>query len=180
VTSGEWASTSAPYVVPRESGQGDAWSEEAAARGGKGTQRITQAGEVAAPSEVAQRLGGAAGERVVVRRRVMYLDGAPTELTDTYYPLAVARGTPLAGTRKIPGGAVTLLAGMGFRAARVHEEVYARMPDAAERDELALGEGEPVLCMTRVSEDGDGTPFQVDVSVFPAAGQRLRYDMKVG
>ncbi len=69
---------------------------------------------------------------------------------------------------------------MGFRAARVHEEVYARMPNAGERDELALGEGQLVLCMTRVSEDGDGKPFQVDVSVFPAAGQRLRYDMKVG
>jgi DNA-binding GntR family transcriptional regulator len=134
---------------------------------------------VNAPSEVAERLGGTAGEPVVVRRRVMYMNGVPTELTDTYYPLGVARGTPLAGTRKIPGGAVTLLAEMGYRAAWVHEEVYARMPDAGERDELALGEGQPVLCMTRVSEDGDGKPFQVDVSVFPAARQRLRYDMKV-
>lgn len=40
----------------------------------------------------------------------------------------------------------------------MHEEVYARMPNAGERDELALGEDQPVLCMTRVSEDGDGKP----------------------
>lgn len=73
-------------------------------RGAGRAQRITQAGEVNAPSEVAERLGGAAGEPVVVRRRVMYMDGVPTELTDTYYPLGEARGTPLAGAQKIPWG----------------------------------------------------------------------------
>ena len=65
-----------------------------------------------------------------MRRRIIFLDDMPTELTDTYFPVEVAAGTRLADTRKIPGGAVTLLATMGYRAHRVHEEVCARMPRA--------------------------------------------------
>jgi len=179
VTSGDWVSTSAPYVAPRREGQGDAWTEEADQRGQRGGQRIVHAGEVPAPPEVATSLGVAPGTTVVVRQRVMLLDGAPVELTDTYYPADVARGTRLAETAKIPGGAVTFLASLGFEPRRIHEEVYARLAAAHEREALGLTEGEPVLCMTRVTDDG-ARAFQVDLTVFPAAGQRLRYDLRVG
>lgn len=179
MTSGDWVSTSVPYVTPRRAGQADVWTEEAAREGRRGTQRIVGAGEVAAPPEVAAGLGVRAGEPVVVRRRVMLLDGEPVELTDSYYPVDVARGTPLAATAKIPGGAVTLLAAFGFAARHVQEEVYARLAGPEERAALELAVGAPVLCMTRVTDDGSRA-FQVDVSVFSAAGQRLRYDMRIG
>ncbi|MFC4036377.1 GntR family transcriptional regulator [Streptomyces polygonati] len=176
----DWVSTSAPYVSPRRQGQGDAWSEEAAAQGRKGTQRIIRAGEIAPPEEVAALLGLDDDETSVVRRRIMYLDGEPTELADSYYPLSLAGGTPLADPAKIRGGAVTLLASLGHSPHRVREDVRARMPYPAEKAELALGDGEPVLCLTRLVLDAAAVPFQVDVSVFPAARQRLRYEMKVG
>jgi DNA-binding GntR family transcriptional regulator len=164
MTGGDWVSTSAPYLTPRRAGQADAWSEEARLRGGRGTQRIVAAGEVAAPPEVATGLGVAEAESVVVRRRVMLLDGTPVELTDTYYPVDVARGTPLAGKAKIPGGAVTYLASVGFAPRRVHEEVYARLAAPEECAALQLALGEPVLCILRVT--GDATrAYQVDVSV---------------
>ncbi|WP_037907115.1 GntR family transcriptional regulator [Actinacidiphila yeochonensis] len=172
---GEWTSTSAPYVAPRP---GETWAEEAAARGRKGTQRIVEAAEVAAPAEVAGPLGLPDGATVIVRRRVMYLDERPCELTDTYYPVEVARGTPLAGTAKIKGGAVAYLASLGRSPARVREEVSARLADAAERAALGLAPGEPVLCLARVTLDERERPFQVDLSVFPAAGQRLRYELR--
>jgi GntR family transcriptional regulator len=177
---GDWVSTSAPYVSPVPPGQGDAWGAQAAAKGRKGTQRIVHAAEVAAPAEVGALLGLAAGRQVVVRRRVMYLDGEPVELTDTYYPVGIARGTPLAGTAKIKGGAVTLLAALGHTGTRVREDVYARLPDAAEREALDLDDQEPVLCLTRVTLDADARPFQVDLSVFRASAQRLRYEMRTG
>lgn len=179
MTSGDWVSTSTPYVSPRCDGQRDAWAEEAEARGRRGSQRIVLAGEVPAPTEVARLLGMPAGAPVVVRQRVMYLGEAAVELTDTYYPMEIARGTRLAETAKIPGGAVTLLATIGHTARQVHEEVHARMPDDAERHTLALAADEPVLCLTRVTADASG-PFQVDVSVFPATGQRLRYELRIG
>ena len=104
MTSGDWVSTSAPYVAPRGDGQRDAWAEEAEARGQRGSQRIVLAGEVPAPAEVAGPLGITAGAPVVIRQRVMYLGERPVELTDTYYPLAIAGGHDLPRQRRFPAG----------------------------------------------------------------------------
>ena len=175
----DWVSTSMPYLTPREKGQGDAWAEEAAARGRRGTQRILYAGEVAAPAEVARLLGLTEGELVVVRRRLILLDDQPNELTDTYYPVGIARGTGLAGTAKIPGGAITLLAGLGHVGARVREDVTADNPDDGERETLRTAPGEPVLRLTRVTLDRDDRPFQVDRMVMPATRQHLRYEIAI-
>ena len=174
-----WVHSSVPYVRPREKGERDAWSEETAARGRRGAQRIVHAREVPASAEVAALLGVDDGAAVVERRRLIYLDEHATEVTDSYYPVRIARGTPRAGTAKIPGGAVTLLASLGHIGQRVREEVSARMPTAAEREWLDLGAGDPVLCLTRVTLDSQERPFQVDMSVFPAASQRLRYELGI-
>ncbi|MFJ1669453.1 GntR family transcriptional regulator [Streptomyces bottropensis] len=174
-----WVSTSMPYLTPREEGQGDAWGADAAARGRRGTQRILHAGEVAAPAEVARLLGLAEGDAVVVRRRLILLDDRPNELTDTYYPVGIARGTGLAGTAKIPGGAVTLLARLGHVGAVVREDVTADNPDDEERDILLTAPAEPVLRLTRVTVDRHGRPIQVDRMVMPALSQRLRYEIAI-
>ncbi|MDT9688811.1 UTRA domain-containing protein [Streptomyces sp. P9(2023)] len=176
----EWVSTSMPYLKPGEAGQGDAWGAEAAARGHRGSQRIVHAGEVVAPPEVAELLGVAEGEEVVVRRRMMYLDDQPCELTDTYYPVHIARGTRLAGTAKIPGGAVTLLAELGHVGVRVREDVIARLPRPDEREALRTGPDQPVLQLTRTTLDGDDRAIQVDMMTMPADRQRLRYEIRIG
>ncbi|MFJ6846032.1 GntR family transcriptional regulator [Streptomyces griseoluteus] len=175
-----WVSASMPYLAPRERGQADAWSAEAAARGGKGGQRIVNAGEIPASDEVAALLGVTAGEAVVVRRRVIELDGLPVELTDTYYPAAIARGTRLAERGKIPGGAVTLLAALGHRGVRVREDVTARMPASDEREALRLDTGEPVLCLSRITFDAADQPIQADLMLMPALRQQLRYEIRIG
>ncbi|MPY64649.1 GntR family transcriptional regulator [Streptomyces spongiae] len=175
-----WVSTSMPYLTPREKGQGDAWSADAAAQGRRGSQRIVHAGEVPAPGEVARLLGLSDNEPVVVRRRLILLDDQPNELTDTYYPTNIARGTGLAGTAKIPGGAVTLLAQLGHVGVVVREDVVAGMPDDAEREVLGTAPGEPVLRLTRLTLDRDDRPIQVDRMVMPALRQRLRYEIRIG
>ncbi|MGW4882978.1 GntR family transcriptional regulator [Streptomyces murinus] len=172
-----WVSSSMPYLTPRQKDQTDAWGDEAAARGGTGSQRIVQAGEVPAPEAVAALLGT---PTVVVRRRVIQLDGIPCELTDTYYPASIAGGTRLAEKGKIPGGAVTLLAELGHVGARVREDVTARMPSTEERDILRLAPDEPVLTLTRVTLDGGDRPIQADMMVMPAHRQRLRYELQIG
>ncbi|MGV9320424.1 UTRA domain-containing protein [Streptomyces sp. NPDC003660] len=169
-----------PYLAPPEPGQGDAWAAEAAGKGGKGGQRVVHAGEVGASAEVAGLLGVEAGEVVVVRRRVIELDGEPCELTDTYYPVAIARGTRLAERGKIPGGAVSLLAQLGHRGVRVREDVTAGMPSPEERETLRLGTGEPVLRLNRVTFDDADQPIQADLIVMPGRRQRLRYEIRVG
>ncbi|MFE4912557.1 GntR family transcriptional regulator [Streptomyces sp. NPDC056652] len=180
MSAGEWVSTSLPYLTPPGKGQPDAWSAELAARGRRGGQRIVGAGEVAASDEVAGLLGVAVGEPVVVRRRVMLLEDLPCELTVTYYPASIARGTRLAGTAKIPGGAVTLLAELGYVGVRVREDVTARMPAEEECEALRVEPGEPVLRLTRVTLDKEDRPVQLDKMTMPAHRQRLRYEMRIG
>ncbi|MFF3335471.1 GntR family transcriptional regulator [Streptomyces sp. NPDC002888] len=180
MSASSWVSTSLPYLTPRQSGQGDPWAAEAAARGRRGGQRIAHAGEVLAPADVAELFGIAEGEPVVVRRRLILLDEEPNELTDTYYPIGIARGTALARTAKIPGGAVTLLAELGHVGALVREDVTAGMPDEEERATLRTAPDEPVLRLTRQTLDRDGRPIQVDRMVMPALRQRLRYQIRIG
>ncbi|MCK8677407.1 GntR family transcriptional regulator [Streptomyces lichenis] len=175
-----WVSRSMPYLTPRTAGQGDAWGAEAAARGGRGGQRIVFAGEVPTPPEVAELLGTAEGAPVVVRRRVILLDEVPCELTDTYYPVDIARGTALAGTAKIRGGAVTLLASLGHRGVRVVEDVTARLADEEERRVLELPPDRPVLRLSRQTLDAEDRPVQADLMTMPAHLQRLRYEIRIG
>ncbi|MFD4262398.1 GntR family transcriptional regulator [Streptomyces sp. NPDC058534] len=180
MSASSWVSTSLPYLTPQEKGRGDAWGAEAEAQGRRGAQRILHAGEVPAPAEVAELLGIAEGEPVVVRRRLILLDERPNELTDTYYPPAIARGTALARTAKIRGGAVTLLAELGHIGVLVREDVTATMPDEEERRVLETALDEPVLRLTRLTLDREDRPIQVDRMVMPALRQRLRYQIEIG
>ncbi|MFI7087428.1 GntR family transcriptional regulator [Streptomyces anulatus] len=176
---GEVISASAHYLTPTEGG-GDVWSAEAASAGRRGTQKIVSAGEVAAPERVAGLLAVEQGGQVVGRRRIMYLDGEPCELTDTYYPVEIARGTGLAGTAKIRGGAARLLAELGYVGTRAQEDVAVRMPSENERASLSLTADEPVLELTRLTFDAGDRPIQVDVMVMPPRGQKLRYEIRIG
>ncbi|MER7166454.1 UTRA domain-containing protein [Micromonospora sp. NPDC000207] len=169
-------STSDRYVTP---GGGDAWAQEAASTGRRGTQRITAAEEIAASAEVAEALRLAPNTPVVLRRRVMLLDGHPVELTDSYYPGGIATGTPLAEPAKIPGGAVTLLANLGFTPDRAVDDVTARLPTPGEQVELRISERDPVIVLTRLTFTADGTPFEYSVMTMTATGRHLRYQTKV-
>ncbi|MFJ2881253.1 UTRA domain-containing protein [Streptomyces sp. NPDC086796] len=176
----ERAGTSARYLAPPVRGESDAWGAESAAGGRRGTQRIVRAGEVVAPDRVADLLQVERGGRIVERRRIMYLDGEPCELTDTYYPLEIARGTGLAAAGRIRGGAIRLLADLGYAGVRAQEDVVARMPSEGERASLSLEAGEPVLELTRLTLGGDDRPIQADVMVMSPRGQNLRYEIRIG
>ncbi|MFL4491521.1 UTRA domain-containing protein [Streptomyces sp. VTCC 41912] len=180
MTSGdEWISASANYVKSRSGDSREAWGEEAASHAQIGTQKLTHAGEVTPPSAVAESLQVTGEEAVIVRQRVMFADGTPVELTDTYYPARIASGTALAEPRKIKGGAVAYVSKLGFKAARVIEDVTARAATATEAASLQVAASEVVVIIERLTLDGDDQPIQADVMVAPAKLRRLRYEMKV-
>ncbi|MFI5665744.1 GntR family transcriptional regulator [Streptomyces sp. NPDC051704] len=175
-----WTSESMPYLAARPPGAADAWTDEAAESGRRGSQRVLHAGEVAAPAAVALMLDLTAGSTVVARRRIIELEQKPTELTDTYYPPDIAVGTALAGTAKIRGGAVTLLATLGHVGVRVVENVTARMPEDEERARLHLVPAEPVLQLARTTYDSADRAIQADIMVMPAGRHQLRYEIRIG
>ncbi|MEV0613261.1 UTRA domain-containing protein [Nonomuraea sp. NPDC050404] len=171
-----WANTSAPYIRPRREGEPDAWTEEAAQRGHVGTNELREVSEIPAPADIARDLNIESDGRVVVRRRMVLLDGAPIELADSYYPAFIARGTPLAHSSKIRGGAVRLLAELGYNAHKVQETVSARPNTAIERNLLHLDANDWVLMLRRVTFDNVGTPFECTVMTMIASGRELRYE----
>lgn len=172
-------STSGPYLTPRIAQTGDAWASEAAAARRSGKQRISEVATLPASEDVAAALDIEVGTLVVVRRRVVLLDDQPVELADSYYPTAIAAGTALAEDRKIPGGAVTLLADLGYLAHHVAEEVSARRATQTERQALAVDEHAPVIVLTRISFTADSHPFEFAVMVCPADSRTYRYELRV-
>lgn len=163
------------YVKPRGTGETDAWSEEARQRGG---QRLAEVAEVIPPREVANALRLSPGEKAVVRRRIILLDGDVIELADSYYPLSVARGTALTEKRKIKGGAPTLLAELGYQPRYVAEDLEFRSANEFERTALDLPEGASVLTVLRTTSTEDGSPYEVQLMAMKAP-RRLHYEIEV-
>lgn len=159
-----WVGEAQPYLAPRGAGEQDAWSTEAAAHGRRGGQRLLAVEEVDPPSPVRDFFRTEPGEAVVVRRRLILLDDEPVELADSYYPARIARGTRLAEHGKIPGGAVTLLATLGFTPEDDPlEDVHATTATTSQCAALDLPPGAPVLVLTRFTTSTTGEPMEVSV-----------------
>ncbi|MFI6733897.1 GntR family transcriptional regulator [Nonomuraea sp. NPDC050451] len=172
-----WVSVSAPYVRPRRPGEPDAWAEEAAQQGHVGTHQLRDVEEVRPPRDVAEALGLSPEETSIVRRRLVLLDGRPTELADSYYPAALARGTRLAEMRKIPGGALAMLAELGYRPHSAEERVMARPSTEPEQQALDIRQEDWVLVLTRVLRTSEEAPIEVTVMTMVADGRELHYKM---
>lgn len=175
-----WVVSSLPYLTPRAEGQADAWSQEASAAGRSGSQMIRSAGLERPPEEVALALALPADARAVVRRRTMLLEGRPVELTDSWYTPGVAAGTALAEPGKIRGGAVTLLAALGYRVHEAREDISVRAVSAEEAELLEVPAGSAVIVLFRACLTEAGMPFEVSVAVMPTEGRHLRYRLIAG
>lgn len=175
-----WIVSSLPYLSPRQEGEVDAWTEEAAEAGRVGTQRLRGVSLEIPPSDVRSALSLAPGAAAVIRRRTMLLDGQPVELTDSWYPAEIAEGTALAAPGKIRGGAVTLLADMGYAVHEAREDIVFRSATGDEAAELGLSPGTPVIVLSRTCLNADGVAFEASVMVMVAEGRHLRYRLVAG
>lgn len=175
----EWISSSAQYLAPREPGMPDAWRQEAAQHGRVGAHRLIAVERQVPPPRVALLLGLEPERPAVVRRRLVTLDELPVEVSDSWYPPAIAEGTVLAEPRAIRGGAVKALAELGYEAARHVEEVaVVDMPEEL----LTLLPETVALELTRVSYTAAGLPFEVAHMVMsrelsPGVARRLHYEL---
>lgn len=107
----------------------------------------------------------------------MLFEDRPVEITDSYYPVTIARGTRLAEARKIPGGAVALLADLGHPPRHVREDVSARLATPDERTILQLGVESCVLLLARTLFTEKDFPVEASVMTMTADGRRLRYEL---
>jgi DNA-binding GntR family transcriptional regulator len=153
----------------------DAWSSDVKAQGRTPRQDV-DVSVITASDLVTTRLGINPADKVVVRRRVRYVDDHPFQLADSYFSLALADGTPIMspGDVTIPGG---LMAAVGRRQVRVRDEISVRLPSPTETDRLELPAGTAVFEHIRTGWDDAGLPIRVMVTVVPGDRYRVIYEM---
>ena len=175
-------STGINHRSHRDAGRSN-FNAEAEAQGRRPSQRLLEVATVPAPDEVAERLGLPPGAKVVVRRRLFTVDGAPMQLCDGYYRTELAVGTPLSETRRIKGGAHGVVEDpegpIRKRIIQFVEDLEIRMPLRQEVDALEIPPGVPVARTLRSAYDSRGDVVEVLDSVIPGDRYAFRYVIDV-
>jgi len=172
--------TPVDYARPAEPGQPYTWITAAADHGQRGASRLLGVGEVPAPAQVAWALGVEPGAPVVRRTQILSLDDAPVELVHSYYPVDLARGTPLAERRRIRGGSPAVLADMGLEPVSFEDVLSTRPPTPEEFVALELPVEVPILRTFRVSIAASGRPVEALILIKAGHRHEIRYRWPVG
>jgi GntR family transcriptional regulator len=165
------------YLTPTATGARATWQSEGQTQGFKATQEIAEVATVPGPIEITERLGLPADAPTVVRRRVLLADGAPVQLSDSYYPHDLAAGTELAQPHKLKGYTFGALGRLGIELGHFHDEFRVRMPTPPETRALRLGKGTPVLRLLRTSFTTDGRPVEVADQILAGDRYVLAYEI---
>jgi len=136
---------------------------------------------IAAPADVAERLELPTGARVLARSFRFIVEGRPAQLSDSYLPYDLVKGTPIEDPENEPwpGGTLAQLRSIGVEVREISEDVAARTPTPDEMHELGLRPGTPVFEVTRTIHAIDRP---VVTSRLVIAGDRyvLSYRIPVG
>jgi GntR family transcriptional regulator len=148
---------------------------EVEARGLEWSQEILELATVPAPEWVSKWFGIPSGTKVFVRRRRTWVEGAPTQLADSYYRLKDVRGTRIMQEDTGPGGGYARLEERGLRLRRFREEIAIRMPTPEEQRGLQLGPGIPVAELHRIAYTDD-RPIEVFRSIMAGNSHVFAYE----
>ena len=144
---------------------------------GRTAKQVSTVEIVQADDRTGPKLAIDPGASIAVRRRVMYADGEPLQLGDSYYPLDIVQDSKLMGTADITEGSDQVLEDLGHTPTRYEDEITWRMPTAAEATALHLGNGIPVGQVERLSYDQNDQPIELYVMTLPADRHVLLYEV---
>jgi GntR family transcriptional regulator len=145
------------------------------------TTKYREIGRIRTPAKVAKVLGIRKNEDSLVRRRVLYANGEPTQIADSYYPWSIAKGTQeLQREDTGEGGSYSRLAEIGFAPVRFTESIDVRTPTDAEARTLELEASQPVFEIWHVAYAADDRPIEVCIHVMPGHLWTLNYDWTDG
>ncbi|WP_033339200.1 GntR family transcriptional regulator [Catenuloplanes japonicus] len=156
--------------------ESDAWFGEVQAQGYEPSQRFEmRIAEL--PAELAERLGVEADSPAGLRRCIRLVNGKPSSLQDTWYPMDLCEQVPeLLSPRDVPQGTTRLLADRGFPQPAVEDDLVAMMPTPEHVQLLGLAVGTPVLAFTRTGFSPD-RPVRVSVTIFAGHLNRVVYTL---
>ncbi|WP_405070392.1 GntR family transcriptional regulator [Kribbella sp. NBC_01510] len=158
------------------SDQVDAFHAEQAAQGHKSAYRDFEMRIVPASPELAERLSVDEGDSLVSRSFVRQVDGDPSSLQDSYYPMDIAQECGLLTPHDVAGGAIRAMAAKGHVEIGYIDEVTTRMPRPDESRKLGLGIGTPVLVYVRTTYS-DTRPLRLTLTIFAGDRNRLVYEL---
>ncbi|MEU5630401.1 GntR family transcriptional regulator [Streptomyces rishiriensis] len=170
----------ASLMAPGGPGEPYRWLVEAARHGTHARTELLDVTETRPPADVRAALGLPPDGAAMLRRQTLLVDDEPAELVEAYYPLDIARGTPLAEGRRIRGGAPALLTALGHPPRRSTDRVSARVPTQDQYRALRLTSSMPVLRTLRVVTGDDGRPVEVTVMVKAGHLYELQYEFTAG
>lgn len=156
----------------------DMWSSWVTKLGRNGSAIVAVAFDVP-PLHVVQAFDIPTDGKAVVRSRIQLVDGDPWMRSNSYFPLAIAVGTPLAQVGDATFDQLALLRELGHEPVRYVDEIRGRMPSPDETKELGLDAGVPIVETTRMGQDRGGVTICATVNVFPANRFIVVYDLEV-
>lgn len=134
-------------------------------------------GRRTAPQRVAEILKLRKTEDALLRPRVLYANGEPTQIADSYFPWSIAKGSEaLLHADSGKGGSYSRLAELGHAPARFTEDVTVRVPTDAEKRTLQLEATQPVFEIWHVAYTAEDRPIEVCIHVMVGHMWTLRYD----
>ncbi|WBP91973.1 GntR family transcriptional regulator [Kitasatospora cathayae] len=160
----------------RDSHALDDWAIAIKDAGREPRETIVKTVEPAEP-QIAEWLRIMSGDEVVKRARVRWVDDEPFQLSTSYFPGTIARGTLLDEDRElsVPGG---VLRHIGHPQTSVRDEISTRMPTPEETDILQLPVGTPVIQHVRIGY-GATAPVRAMVTIAPGDRHLIVYEMEV-
>ncbi|MFI0742385.1 GntR family transcriptional regulator [Streptomyces sp. NPDC021100] len=131
------------------------------------------------PIDLAGAMDLSVGSEVLIRDRVMGDPDTrePLQISTSYLPAELARGTRLAEPDTGPGGIYDRLEEMGHLPLSWSESVSSRMPTPDESQTLKLSKGVPVLRITRTTTSPSGQVVEVNDSRVSAELFEVGYDV---
>lgn len=165
------------FVTHRPGAPLHTWQTALKEMGLHGQQKILSVGRARPPIEVASRLGVEPGTEVVLRRRLMLVNGQPYQFADSYYPVEIAGGSVLEGLAKVTGGSAAALELLGVPPERYVEEVSVRPPEEAERALLGIPASTWVMIQLRTAYAAGGRRVEVAHMVMAGDRHQLVYEV---
>ncbi|MGI8311508.1 GntR family transcriptional regulator [Saccharopolyspora hattusasensis] len=166
------------YVTRQGDGKRGHWTTATKQQGFTASQEIRAVETISPPTEIAGYLELDDDSAVIVRRRLLRVDGAPDQLADSYYPVIIAEGTELADpSTKMRGTTVTALERLGYVLLRFTEHLEARMPTAEEYRLLEMSPGTPVLRHIRVTYAEGNQPVEVTETIMTGDRHVMTYEL---
>jgi GntR family transcriptional regulator len=154
----------------------DTFTQQVEAQG-KVARQVSTVEVVPADAEIAAHLKQEIGGRVAVRRRVMYADGEPVQLGDSYYPLAIVEGSKIMQPADVPEGTDQVLEDLGHTPTLYEDEITWRMPTADEATTLRMEPGTPIGRLLRTTLDQNGSPIEAYSVILPGDRHVLLYEV---